>query len=543
MRQIAIKVKSIYRRVRMILSWLKNFGIGNTRYMLQEDMRRRRDIYQVWKCDAKILRETKNEYEKSGIYIQVISVPNDENRVTNWNRKIEEGKAQYYLCKTDDIMLSDIAKWAFAKKIQSSNAEILFCDERVENAYIYKPDFGIDTALAQNYFGNVICISKKIWTALGRFDERIPYAAFYNSVIQCYDLLGENAIGHVRKALSWKRELNVSCDNDLIQKQEIIAIKEHLDRQDCAANVLNVSQRLYQINYELREHPKVSIIIPNKDNICILRQCIESIIKKSTYDNYEIVIVENNSTNKETFEYYKSISKNAKEDELSEVVQPEIHVVKCVTDWNYSYINNYGVLHANGEYIILLNNDTEVIAPDWIEQMLQYAQQKEIGVVGAKLYYPDGTIQHGGVTLGIRGVAGHAFHGWSGDAYGYMNRLITVQNLTAVTAACLMISKRVFEKIGGLDEKFKVAFNDTDLCMRVRKAGYRVVYNPKVELYHHESKSRGNDEQSPEKLRRFNSESMRFQRLYCKELLKGDMYYNDNLKVDNDDFEIREDRI
>lgn len=533
--QIITKGKSAYRRVRMILSWIKNFGVDNTKYMLQQDKMRRRDIYNMWSCSENEVKKAQKEYASNDIAIQIISVPRDEHSADNWNKQISRGEATYYLCKMDDIILSELAEWAIASYIKRENKQIVYFDERQCNDYLYKPDFGIDTALAQNYFGDAICISKELWNKIGGFDKAIPYAALYDSLIKSYDLYGEKIVGHVNKPVIW-RKTDVEDDDEIASCQETIAVEKHLERCGKTAQVVRLSENLRQINYEIQNHPKISIIIPNKDNIAILKQCIDSIVDKSSYDNYEIIIVENNSTDKATFDYYQMLTQ--KKD-----MQQQIRVVECVTDWNYSYINNYGIHYASGDYIVLLNNDTEVITADWMEQLLQYAQQNEIGIVGAKLLYPDGTIQHGGVTLGIRGVAGHAFHGWNGDASGYMNRLITVQDLTAVTAACLMMPKEIFDKIDGLDEQFKVAFNDTDLCMRVRKAGYRVVYNPKACLYHHESKSRGSDEQSAEKMKRFNRESMRFQRMYCKELLRGDSYYNDNLRTDSDDFEIREDRI
>jgi GT2 family glycosyltransferase len=254
-------------------------------------------------------------------------------------------------------------------------------------------------------------------------------------------------------------------------------------------------------------------------------QCVTSVLEKSTYENYEILILENNSERQETFACYRQLE-----------TEEKVRILTCKTDWNYSYINNYGAEHAAGEYLLLLNNDTEVITPDWIQEMLSFALRPDVGAVGARLFYPDGTIQHAGVTLGIRGVAGHAFHGASGEAPGYQNRIITAQDLTAVTAACMMIPVEIFREVGGFDESYKVAFNDTDLCMRIRRGGYQVVYQPAAQLYHYESKSRGSDESNPEKLRRFNRESMQFQRQWCKEIYQGDPFYNPNLSIWNDDF-------
>ena len=317
------------------------------------------------------------------------------------------------------------------------------------------------------------------------------------------------------------------------RRGRIAHIPEILFSSDAKANfseigetVLEEHEETLKLSEKISEHPLLSVIIPNKDHAKILRQCIDSILQKSTYDRYEILVIENNSSQQETFAYYEVLEQ-----------EPRVRVVICRTDWNYSYINNFGAKEAKGEYLLFLNNDTEVIAPDWMEEMLRFAMRPDVGAVGAKLFYPDGTIQHGGVTLGIRGVAGHAFHGEPGNSPGYMNRLVTVQNLSAVTAACMMVPTAVFHEMEGFDERYKVAFNDTDLCMRIRKAGYLIVYNPNVQLYHYESKSRGQDEKSPEKLRRFNEESERFQRQWCRELEMGDPYYNHHLSVWSDRFE------
>ena len=206
--------------------------------------------------------------------------------------------------------------------------------------------------------------------------------------------------------------------------------------------------------------------------------------------------------------------------------------------FNYSAINNFGARYAEGEHLLLLNNDTEVISPDWIQEMLMYSQRSDIGAVGAKLYYPDNTIQHAGLGLGLLTLAGHFHRGFDRNHPGYMGRLIYAQNLSGVTAACLMIRKEVWNKIGGLDESFEVAFNDVDMCMRIRKEGYLIAWTPWAELYHYESKSRGLDE-APEKRRRFVSEVERFQKRWENELKAGDPYYNPNFDLNKEDFSIR----
>ena len=274
-------------------------------------------------------------------------------------------------------------------------------------------------------------------------------------------------------------------------------------------------------------NPLISVVIPTKNRAKLIPRAIESVLSQD-YEDYEIIIVENNS-DKKTFAYY---------DTLKKYDNIKIVVYKPENGFNYSAINNYGVKFASGEHYILLNNDVEIITPEWIEEMLMYSQRDDIGAVGAMLYYPNDTIQHAGVTIGVLTLAGHNFkHSHRGDP-GYFGRAGYQQNISAVTAACLMVSSEVYEKVNGLDESFAVAFNDIDFCMRIRKEGYLIVFTPFAELYHYESISRGDDE-TPEKRKRFVSEVERFQSRWKKELEAGDPYYNPNLTLDREDFSLK----
>lgn len=427
-----------------------------------------------------------------------------------WNQIITMCSEDYLVLCGKGVVLAPTALWFLSKKIDETGAVLLYSDEKRAGHEIYKPDFGIDTFLAQNYLGKMLCIERRQLEVSGGLEGDNPEEAFSDIILKVYE--SKKNIVHIPEVLF--------CSDGEISYLPVQ--KEVLKRHLLISKFLEPFDKSVQ-------HPLISIIIPNKDHVEILRQCITSILEKSTYDWYEILVIENNSTKQETFDYYNRLEQETK-----------VRVITCVTDWNYSYINNFGAKEAKGEYLLFLNNDTKVIAADWLEEMLRFAARSDVGAVGAKLFYPDGTIQHGGVILGIRGVAGHAFHGEAGDSPGYMNRLITVQDLSAVTAACMMVPIKVFREMGGFDERYKVAFNDTDLCMRIRKAGYLVVYNPNVELYHYESKSRGQDEESPEKLRRFNQESERFQKQWCRELEGGDPYYNPHLSVQSDNFALAE---
>jgi GT2 family glycosyltransferase len=283
----------------------------------------------------------------------------------------------------------------------------------------------------------------------------------------------------------------------------------------------------YRIRYAIKGSPLVSIVIPNMDHVDDLKKCIDSIVGLSTWKNWEIIVVENNSRNTETFEYYRSIESD-----------PRIQIVTWEGGFNFSAICNFGAKAAKGDYILLLNNDIQVITPDWLEQMLMFAQRSDVGAVGAMLYYPDDTIQHAGVIIGLGGVAGHSHKYFPRGHCGYSYRLTLAQNLSAVTAACCMISRPVWEQVDGLDDSFAVAFNDVDLCLRIRKAGYLIVWTPYAELYHFESKSRGL-ENTPEKVKRFNSEIDHMKERWGEFIANGDPYYNPNLTLDREDFSLR----
>ena len=288
-------------------------------------------------------------------------------------------------------------------------------------------------------------------------------------------------------------------------------------------------ETIFKITYEIIGDPKISIIIPNKDHEEDLRRCVTSIIEKSTYDNYEIVIVENNSETKEIFSYYEELKNN-----------PSIKIVTFKGAFNYSAVNNFGVGAATGDYVLLLNNDTQVITVNWLEELLMYAQREDVGAVGGKLYYADKTIQHAGVVIGLGAhrTAGHTHYRQKRENLGYMGRLCYAQDVSAVTGACLMVKKKLYEEAGSLDEGFAVSLNDVDFCLKLRQLGYLNVFTPFAELYHYESVSRGLDTDG-EKAARYNEESARFREKWKVQLEAGDPYYNPNFTLDKSDFSLR----
>jgi GT2 family glycosyltransferase len=305
-------------------------------------------------------------------------------------------------------------------------------------------------------------------------------------------------------------------------------LEEHIKRigYECAVDD-GLFTGSFKVRYTVKNNPMISIIIPNKNCFEVLKRCMTSILNKSTYKNFEIIIIENNSSEENIFNYYNKLK-----------IIKNIKIIEWNNPFNYSSINNFGAKHATGEIFLFLNNDVEVINPDWLERLLEHAKRREIGAVGAKLYYPDDTIQHAGVIVGIKGIAGHSHKFYKKDSCGYMGRLQVVQNLSAVTGACLMTRKDVFEEIGGFNDRLPLAFNDVDLCLKMREKGYLIVFTPFAELYHYESLSRGNEE-SQDKFER--SKEVNYIREKWGHVIdRGDPYYNPNLTLDREDFSIGE---
>lgn len=458
----------------------------------------------------------------------------------NTNACIEMATGEYIALFDHDDLLHPAALFEMMNAICDKDADFIYTDENTfqntpSDAYCphFKADFAPDTLRSYNYICHFTAFSRGLLEkAGGGFRSEFDGSQDYDMILR----LTEQAkhIVHIPKILYYWRSHANSVASDISAKPYTMvaakrALKEHLERVGLKGEVLDSSiPSTYRIAYEIKGSPLISILIPTKDHITDLRKCIDSIREKSTYHNWEIVVIENNSTEKETFDYYSELERDKR-----------IQVVTWTGEFNYSAINNFGAQKANGEYILLLNNDVEIITPDWLEQMLMFAQRRDVGAVGAMLYYPDDTVQHAGVILGIGGVAGHAHKYFPRNSYGYMSRMTIAQNYSCVTAACVMIRRSVWEEIKGLDETFKVAFNDVDMCMRIRKAGYLLVWTPYAELYHYESKSRG-VEDTPEKKRRFEGEVLRFQARWAAELKSGDPYYNPNLSLVREDFSLKE---
>lgn len=401
----------------------------------------------------------------------------------------------------------------------------------------FKSDFAPDTLRANNFICHFSVFKKELMDKLGGFRSKYDGAQDYDILLRMSE--GTNNIIHIPKILYHWRVHSLSTAKSggtakpYAYEAGIKAIQDHIDRIGLKGTVESGNTLgTYKVNYEIQGNPKVSIVIPNKDYVKTLKVCINSIKKLTTYENYEIIIVENNSEENETFEYYKKIDGK---DKIKVVYFPE-------KEFNYSKIINFGVKNSTGDYIVQLNNDTELLTPNWLQEMLGFAQRDDVGAVGAELFYPDNTIQHAGIIIGIGGVAGHVFKNLPKGIHGYFSKDAMIQNLSAVTAACIMTPKSIYDEVGYMDEKFKVAFNDVDFCLKIRQTGKLIVYNPYVQFTHYESKSRG-FEDTPEKKKRFQSEVDRFHDKWQSVLDKGDPYYNINLRLDNDQCAIRTEKV
>lgn len=486
------------------------------------------------------LKQIVEEYERKDGRIKYEILPENKGISENTNAAIEMSSGEYIVLADHDDIMSPDALFECAKAINENHTiDVLYSDEDkvdMEGKKYFEPhfksDFNIDLLCSMNYVCHLFVVKKAIVDKVGMLRSEFDGAQDHDFILRCCEV-AQN-IKHMPKILyHWRCHIDSTAANPESKLYAFEAgrkaVEEHYCRVGIPATVEHTQfHGMFRTRYHWDEEPWISIIIPNKDHVKDLKKIIDSIDEKSTYRNYEFIIVENNSIEEETFEYYKVLEQ-----------RKNVHVLYYDGVFNYSKINNFGATEAKGEYLLLLNNDTELISPDGLENMLHICMRDDVGIVGAKLCYDDDTIQHAGVVIGLGGIAGHTFIGNSRFDLGYMNRIACTQDLSAVTAACLMVKKSIYEEVGGLTEEFQVAFNDIDFCMKVRQLGKLVVYTPYAELYHYESKSRG-AEDTPEKVERFNSEVARFIERWNKELGLGDPYYNPNLTLDKADFSLKE---
>ena len=485
---------------------------------------------------GKILRE----YMKKDSRIRVKELAENLGIAENTNQAFALASGEFVGLLDHDDLLAPDALYEIAALLNSDETfDVVYTDEDKVTTDLsehfqphLKPDFNLDLLRSNNYICHFFVARRTLVEQCGGFRKAYDGAQDYDFIFRCVE--GARRVGHVPRILyHWRTHKASTADNPASKMYAFEAgkraIEGNLERCGVKGAVVTHTSDygFYNVTYPVKDKPLISIIIPNKDQRDTLKQCLDSVEGRSTYQNYEILVVENNSEEAETFTYYEELKQ-----------KKNVRVLTWGGEFNYSAINNFAVREAKGEYLVFLNNDIQVITPGWLEELLANCQRPEVGIVGAKLYYPDDTIQHAGVIIGMGGVAGHAFRGMKRSRTGYLHKASLQMDYSAVTAACMMVERSVFEAIGGFEEALVVAFNDVDLCLRVCQKGYLVVYNPHVELYHYESKSRGADD-SKEKVNRFKQET-EFMKTRWKDLLKkGDPYYNKNLTLSKWNYSLR----
>ncbi len=472
--------------------------------------------------------------------IRVKNLKENKGISENTNAALAMARGEFVgLLDHDDLLAPDALYEMAARLEKDGGIDVFYTDEDKVTTDLsehfqphLKPDFNLDLLRSNNYICHFFVVRREIAERIGGFRPEFNGAQDYDFIFRCTE--EAEKIVHIPRILyHWRVHSASTADNPASKMYAYEAgkraIEGNLERSGVRGVVsLRQDYGFYDVHYPVEGEPLVSILIPNKDQKETLMHCIHSVLETSTWKNLEILIIENNSEQEETFACYRELEKD-----------PRIRILTYPgKTFNYSAINNFGVQQAKGEYLLFLNNDIEVITPDWIEQMLGNCQRPEVGIVGAKLYYPDNTIQHAGIIIGIGGIAGHAFLGLARAKSGYLHKASLQMDYSAVTAACMMMKAEAFRKAGGFEEKLTVAFNDVDLCLRTVEQGWLVVYDPHVEMYHYESKSRG-AEDSEEKLRRFQQE-IEFMRTRWIRLLKdGDPNYNPNLTLSKWNYSLR----
>lgn len=462
--------------------------------------------------------------------IRVIRLEKNLGIAQNTNAGIAASTGEFIAFLDHDDFLEPDALFCYADALNKDKTiNVFYSDEDKTDEYAahyfyphFKSDFNIDLLHANNYMCHFLAVRKSLVDTVGGLNEKFDGAQDYDFVLR----LTENTkkIYHCPRILYHWRCSNQSTAANQGNKMYAIhagkaALNAHYKRIGWNARAQEGAvDGWYQTKFTLKEEPLVSILIPNKDHTDDLDVCLNSFFERADYQNYEFIIIENNSVLPETFAYYEKIEKE----------HDNVKVVYWEAGFNYSAINNFGFKFAKGDYIMLLNNDVELITPDIFQSMLGFCMRPEVGIVGAKLLYNDHTVQHAGVLVGAGGLADHVFKGIHEDDPGYMGRAISSQDVSAVTAACLLVKRSVYEEVGGLEDEFQVAFNDVDFCLKVRKAGYLIVYDADVKLFHYESKSRGMED-TTERFIRFGNEMMLLNSKWDILSTFVDPYYNPNL--------------
>lgn len=487
------------------------------------------------------------EYISSDKRILYRKLEKNEGISGNTNQCLSMATGDYIALFDHDDVLHPSALYYYMQVICSEGADYIYCDETTFKGegtiddmitLHFKPDFAIDNLRANNYICHFSAFKRELLDGTELFRPQFDGSQDHDMILRLTSRAQK--VVHVPRILYYWRSHKGSTAADIDAKSYAIeaargAIEDHLTKagfKNFEIESTRAFETIFRIKYELTGDPKVSIIIPNRNHFGDLKRCIDSIRSVSSYANYEIIVVENNSSEQSISDYYTELEKNG-----------IARIVRYMPDegsFNFARICNIGVREASGEYILLLNNDTSVITINWIEELLMYAQREDVGAVGAKLYYPDRTIQHAGIVIGLGAhrTAGHVHYRVAQTNLGYMGRLCYAQDFSAVTGACLMVKKSLYEEVGGLDESFAIALNDVDFCLKLRERGLWNVWNPYCELYHYESASRGSDIKG-DNADRYNEESARFRERWKDVLDMGDPFYNINFSLDRSDFSLK----
>lgn len=513
--------------------------------------------------------------------IQYRKLERNEGIAGNTNQCFQMATGEYVGLFDHDDVLHPSVLFEYVKAINEQGADYLYCDETTFQSgdinhmltMHFKPDYAPDNLRANNYICHFSVFSRNLMDGTELFRTKFDGSQDHDMILRLTD--NAEKIVHIPRLLYYWRSHAGSVASGIDAKPYAIqaakgAVAEHLRKhgfEHFQITSTRAFETIFRIRYEIIGNPKITIVIANKDHKEDLERCVTSILNKSTYENYEIILVENNSSSPEIREYYSYLLGQTYSEEAAgnaperrglgacdggilrscgsdacdnRVPDGKISVVTYRGDFNYSAVNNLGAAYAEGEYILLLNNDTEVITVNWMEELLMYAQRADVGAVGGKLYYADRTIQHAGVVLGLGAhrTAGHSHYKQHRQNLGYMGRLCYAQNVSAVTGACLLVKKSLYEEVGGLEEDFAISLNDVDFCLKLRQRNLLNVFTPFAELYHYESISRGLDDEG-EKAERYNRESGHFRKIWKEVLEKGDPYYNSNFSLDRSDFSLK----
>ncbi len=462
-----------------------------------------------------------NKSDNKGLNDLFAKWQQQDNRIisyhSNINATVEKSTGDYIAFLPASNEFNHGAFLQIVNELNQNETDVIYFDEDIIDADgkrcnpHFKPDFNLDALLSWNYLGACGLINRKAGEAVGWFSENINQVNIYELYLKLADK--NFAFNHIPQVLSH----NTNVDNAINSDKQ--TLYNHLMRTDPDAELIDgFFNNCFRVKRKILQQNHVSIIVPFKDQVDLLKTCVESLLKKTDYSNFSLLLINNQSEEKPTLDYCNQLVEQHKNIELYDFNEP----------FNFARLNNWAVKKTSSEYVLLLNNDTEVINPDWLCAMVEHIQRPEVAAVGAKLLFPDNTIQHAGVVVSPEGAV-HNNRFLADEAYGYFNRTNYIQNVSACTAACLLLKKSVFLQVGGFDEtKFAIAYNDVDLCLKIRQAGYLITYTPYAKLYHYESQSRGQDN-SPEKLSRFTKELKNYQQKWAEIYKNGDPYLNPNL--------------